>query len=204
MDLQLRDGWIEVISGSMFAGKTEELLRRIRRIEFAKKKVVVFKPEIDNRYSNDEIVSHNKSHVKSINIKSSDEVFRLLTKPYPYAVAFDEIQFLDEGIIEVCEKLADAGVRVICAGLDTDFRGEPFGVMPSLLARAEYVTKLNAICQVCGGLATRTQRLINGKPADYDDPIILVGAKEQYEARCRHCHQVTHKNIKNVDINNKD
>ena len=99
---------------------------------------------------------------------------------------------MDEGIIDICEKLADKGVRVICAGLDTDFRGEPFGVMPSLLARAEFVTKLNAICQVCGGVATRTQRLINGKPADYDDPIILVGAKEQYEARCRHCHQVTH------------
>ena len=174
MDLQLREGWIEVIAGSMYAGKTEELLRRIRRIEYAKKKVIVFKPEIDNRYSNNEVVLN---YVK---------------EPYPYAVAFDEIQFMDEGIIDICEKLADKGVRVICAGLDTDFRGEPFGVMPSLLARAEFVTKLNAICQVCGGVATRTQRLINGKPADYDDPIILVGAKEQYEARCRHCHQVTH------------
>lgn len=192
MDLQLREGWIEVIAGSMYAGKTEELLRRIRRIEYAKKKVIVFKPEIDNRYSNNEVVSHNKTHMKSINVKSSSDVLNYVKEPYPYAVAFDEIQFMDEGIIDICEKLADKGVRVICAGLDTDFRGEPFGVMPSLLARAEFVTKLNAICQVCGGVATRTQRLINGKPADYDDPIILVGAKEQYEARCRHCHQVTH------------
>lgn len=192
MDLQLREGYIEVIAGSMFAGKTEELLRRIRRIEYAKKSIVVFKPEIDNRYSNDEIVSHNKSHIKSINIKSSSDVMKYLTKPYPYAVAFDEVQFLDEGIVKVCENLADEGVRVICAGLDTDFRGEPFGVMPILLSIAECVTKLNAICQVCGGLATRTQRLINGKPADYDDPVILVGAKEQYEARCRHCHIVPH------------
>lgn len=194
MDLQLREGWIEVIAGSMFAGKTEELLRRIRRIEYAKRKVIVFKPLIDNRYSKSEVVSHNNSRSKSINISSSTEVWDHVKAPYPYAVAFDEIQFMDEGIIDVCEKLANAGVRVICAGLDTDFRGEPFGVIPDLLSRAEYVTKLNAICQVCGGLATRTQRLINGKPADYDDPIILVGAKESYEARCRHCHQVTHKN----------
>lgn len=197
MDLQLREGWLEVIAGSMYAGKTEELLRRVRRIEFAKKNVIVFKPLIDDRYSNNEVVSHNKTKVKSINIKNSGEVFEHIKKPYPYAVAFDEIQFMDEGIIRVCEKLANEGVRVICAGLDTDFRGEPFGVMPQLLARADCVTKLNAICQVCGGLATRTQRLIDGKPADYDDPIILVGAEEHYEARCRHCHQVSHRKKEN-------
>jgi thymidine kinase len=189
MDLQFKDGWIEVIAGSMYAGKTEELLRRIRRIEFAKKTCLVFKPRIDNRYSEDDVVSHNHSHTKSISINNSQEIYKYLDK-LPYAVAIDEVQFFDEGIINVCEDLANRGVRVIVAGLDRDFRGEPFGVMPNLLARAEYVTKLNAICQVCGAPASRTQRIINGKPAHYDDPIILVGAKEQYEARCRHCHVV--------------
>lgn len=189
MDLQLKDGWIEVISGSMYAGKTEELLRRIKRIEYAKKNIVVFKPKIDDRYSQTEIVSHNNGRTKSLIVSKSNEIYDYL-KVLPYAVAIDEVQFFDSGIVEVCEYLADHGVRVIVAGLDRDFRGEPFGVMPMLLARSEYVTKLNAICQVCGAPATRTQRLINGKPAHYDDPIILVGAKEQYEARCRHCHVV--------------
>ena len=189
MDLQLKEGWIEVITGSMYAGKTEELLRRIKRIEFAKKTIIVFKPQIDNRYSNDEVVSHNNGHTKSINVNNSQEIYQYIKK-LPYAVAIDEVQFFDEGIVDVCEHLADSGVRVIVAGLDRNFRGEPFGVMPNLLSRAEYVTKLNAICQVCGAPATRTQRLINGRPAHYDDPIILVGAKEQYEARCRHCHVV--------------
>ena len=190
MELVLKDGWIEVIAGSMYAGKTEELLRRIRRIEYAKKDVVVFKPCIDNRYSNDEVVSHNNSRVKSINISSASEIYKHLEKELPYAIAIDEVQFLDKEVVNVCEHFANLGVRVIAAGLDKDFRGEPFGVMPELLARAEYVTKLDAICQVCGAPATRTQRLINGVPARYDDPIILVGAKEQYEARCRHCHVV--------------
>jgi len=190
MELVLKDGWIEVIAGSMYAGKTEELLRRIRRIEYAKKDVIVFKPCIDNRYSNDEVVSHNNSRVKSINISSASEIYKHLEKELPYAIAIDEVQFLDKEVVNVCEHFANLGVRVIVAGLDKDFRGEPFGVMPELLARAEYVTKLDAICQVCGAPATRTQRLINGVPARYDDPIILVGAKEQYEARCRHCHVV--------------
>ena len=190
MELVLKDGWIEVIAGSMYAGKTEELLRRIRRIEYAKKDVIVFKPCIDNRYSNDEVVSHNNSRVKSINISSASEIYKHLEKELPYAIAIDEVQFLDKEVVNVCEHFANLGVRVIAAGLDKDFRGEPFGVMPELLARAEYVTKLDAICQVCGAPATRTQRLINGVPARYDDPIILVGAKEQYEARCRHCHVV--------------
>lgn len=189
MDLQLKDGWIEVISGSMYAGKTEELIRRIKRIEYAKKDVIVFKPKIDNRYSENEVVSHNNGRTKSIIISESKDIYNYL-HTLPYAVAIDEVQFFDKGILEVCEYLADKGVRVIVAGLDRDFRGEPFGVMPDLLARAEYVTKLNAICQVCGAPATRTQRIIDGKPAKYDDPIILVGAKEQYEARCRHCHVV--------------
>lgn len=190
MDLLVKDGWIEVIAGSMYAGKTEELLRRIRRIEYAKKDIIVFKPCIDNRYSNDEVVSHNNSRVRSVNISNSSEVYEHLKEKLPYAIAIDEVQFLDKGIVEVCEHFANLGVRVIVAGLDKDFRGEPFGVMPELLARAEFVTKLDAICQVCGAPATRTQRLINGVPAHYDDPIIMVGAKEQYEARCRHCHVV--------------
>ena len=190
MELLVKEGWIEVIAGSMYAGKTEELLRRIRRIEYAKKDVVVFKPCIDNRYSNDEVVSHNNSRVKSVNISEASEIYNHLEGELPFAIAIDEVQFLDKEVINVCEHFANKGVRVIAAGLDKDFRGEPFGVMPELLARAEYVTKLSAICQVCGAPATRTQRLINGVPARYDDPIILVGAKEQYEARCRHCHVV--------------
>lgn len=187
---QVKDGWIEVIAGSMFAGKTEELLRRVKRMEYAKKDVIVFKPKIDDRYSKDEVVSHNNRRIKSINISKASDIYQYLSDPLPYAIAIDEVQFLDEEVINVCEKYADKGVRVIVAGLDKDFRGEPFGVMPLLLARAEYVTKLEAICQVCGAPATRTQRLINGRPASIDDPIILVGAKEQYEARCRHCHVV--------------
>ncbi|HRT68613.1 MAG TPA: thymidine kinase [Bacilli bacterium] len=190
MDLQLKDGWIEVITGSMYAGKTEELLRRIKRIEYAKKRVIVFKPKIDDRYSSCEVVSHNNGRTKSVNVTKSSDILDYLVEPYPYAIAIDEVQFLDEKIIGVCEKFANKGVRVIVAGLDRNFRGEPFGVMPELLARAEYVTKLVAICSVCGAPATRTQRLINGQPANYNDPIILVGAKEQYEARCRHCHKV--------------
>lgn len=190
MDIPLREGWIEVISGSMYAGKTEELLRRLRRLDYAKKAYLVFKPQIDNRYSEDEVVSHDHTKIKSICISKASEIRDYVGGKNLYAVAIDEVQFFDEEVISICEQLADKGIRVIVAGLDRDFRGEPFGVMPSLLARAEYVTKLNAICQVCGAPATRTQRLINGKPAHFNDPIILVGAKEQYEARCRHCHQV--------------
>lgn len=194
MDVRKKnDGWIEVICGSMFAGKTEELIRRVRRINYAKKSVVVFKPAIDNRYDDIQVVSHNQEKIDAIPIESSKEVLKHL-EVLPYAVAFDEVQFFDDGIVEVCEHLANSGVRVICAGLDQDFRGEPFGPMGALLARAEYVTKLTAICAVCGAPATRTQRLINGVPAYYDDPIILVSGTESYEARCRFCHQVLRKN----------
>lgn len=189
MDLKVRDGWIEVICGSMFAGKTEELIRRVTRIQLAKKEVIVFKPEIDDRYDKTMVVSHSARKIKSIAISSSKAIFPMLNH-MPYAVAIDEAQFFDSGIIEVAEKLADYGVRVIVAGLDLDFRGEPFGIMPDFLARAEYITKLQAICQVCGDPATRTQRIIDGKPANYNDQIVLVSAKEKYEARCRHCHQV--------------
>jgi thymidine kinase len=194
MDVRFKDGWIEVICGSMFAGKTEELIRRIKRIEYAKKDVIVFKPEIDNRYSNEEVVSHSNLRTKSIPVKQASDIIKNLNmKKLPYAVAIDEVQFFDDKVIDVCEYLADRGVRVIAAGLDMNFRGEPFGPMPFVISRAEYVTKLQAICQVCGDPATRTQRIINGKPANYDDPIILVSAQESYEARCRHCHKIPNK-----------
>ena len=184
-----KDGWIEVICGCMFAGKTEELIRRINRIKYARKEVIVFKPKIDNRYSKEEVVSHKNTRTNAIVVENSEEVKKYLDK-YPYAVAFDEVQFFDKGLIDLVELLANNGVRVICAGLDMDFRGEPFGIMPELLARAEFVTKLNAICVKCGAPATRTQRLINGKAARYNDPTILVGASENYEARCRFCHEI--------------
>ena len=180
---------IEVICGPMFAGKSEELIRRIKRIEYAKKKVIVFKPLIDNRYSENEVVSHNKRKTKCYNLSTSSDAYKYISED-TYAVAFDEVQFMDEGILDVCQKLADKGIRVICAGLDNDFRGEPFSIMPQLLCMAEYVTKLTAICNVCGSNATRTQRIVNGIPASYDDPIIIVGASESYEPRCRHCHEV--------------
>ena len=190
MNLRCRDGWIEVICGCMFAGKTEELIRRINRITYAKKNILVFKPKIDNRYDEGSVVSHSQKKIKSIVISEAKEILNHLKDNMPYAIAVDEVQFFGEDLIPVIDALANSGVRVIVAGLDQDFRGEPFGIMPLLLARAEYVTKLNAICQVCGQPATRTQRIIDGRPADYDDPIILVSAAEKYEARCRHCHVV--------------
>lgn len=190
MDIQLKEGWIEVICGCMFAGKTEELIRRLKRLEYAKKSYLLFKPKIDNRYSEKEVVSHNLNKKNSIIIENAADLIKNLPSNLPYAIAIDEVQFFGEDMIPVIQDLANRGVRVIVAGLDTDFRAEPFGIMPSLLALAEDVTKLHAICQCCGNLASRTQRLINGSPARYSDPIILVGAKEQYEARCRHCHVV--------------
>ena len=192
MEYRKKMGWIEVITGCMFAGKTEELIRRINRIKYAKKDVLVFKPNIDNRYSEKEVVSHNLKKVDSIPVIDSKEIKEYISKlnNLPYAICIDEAQFFDKGLIDLIEDLADKGVRVIVAGLDLDFRGEPFGIMPDILARAEEITKLHAICQVCGDIASRTQRIINGKPAKYDDPIILVSAKEKYEARCRSCHEV--------------
>lgn len=192
MDVRSSDGWIEVICGSMFAGKTEELIRRITRIKLAKRDVLVFKPIIDDRYSVSEVVSHSQRKVKSIAVNDSSEIMAHIEK-LPYAVAIDEAQFFDKNIINVAENLANLGVRVIVAGLDLDFRGEPFGVMPEFLARAEYITKLQAICQICGEPATRTQRIIDGQPAFYDEEIVLVSAQEKYEARCRKCHQVPHR-----------
>ncbi len=189
MYLTQKDGWIEVITGPMFAGKTEELIRRIRRLQYAKQNILVFKPAMDTRYADNEVVSHNDSRTQSINISKASEIMKYVTQE-TNVVAIDEIQFLDKDALEICEYLADHGVRVIVSGLDRDFRGEPFSFMPKLLSMAEYVTKLTAICVKCFTPATRTQRIINGKPANYHDPIILVGAKDTYEARCRDCHEV--------------
>ena len=182
-------GSIEVICGPMFAGKSEELLRRINRLIYAKKNFVVFKPNLDNRYSETEVVSHNKKSHKAISISNSSELAKYINDKTE-AVCIDEVQFFDEGIIDVIEELANKGLRVIVAGLDMDFKGDPFSVVASLLARAEEVTKLTAICVCCGKEATRTQRLINGVPASRKDPVVLVGASDSYEARCRHCHVV--------------
>lgn len=186
---QYREGWIEVIAGCMFAGKTEELIRRIKVLEYAKKKIAVFKPAIDNRYSDDKVVSHAGSSVHSFSIKTAHEIYDHLTDDME-VIAIDEVQFFDEEVTTICNDLANRGLRVMVAGLDMDFRGEPFGIIPKLITIAEFVTKLTAVCTECGAPATRTQRLVNGEPAKYDDPIILVGASEAYEARCRHCHDV--------------
>lgn len=186
---QYKDGWLEVISGCMFAGKTEELIRRIHVLSFAKKEIMVFKPSVDTRYSSSDVVTHNGTSVACISVKSAKEILKHVTSKTD-VVAIDEVQFFDEDIIDVCEYFADQGKRVIVAGLDQDFRGEPFGVIPQLLTRAEFVTKLTAVCAKCGAPATRTQRIVNNKPASYDDPVVLVGASEHYEPRCRHCHEI--------------
>jgi thymidine kinase len=182
-------GWIEVICGSMFSGKTEELIRRVRRAVIARQKVQVFKPALDDRYVVERVASHNGLHWEAITVESTGEIVEHID-PDTTVVAIDEAQFFDWTVADICSRLADRWIRVIVAGLDMDFRGEPFGPMPLLLAQAERVDKLRAICVVCGDPASRTQRLINGQPAWYDDPIIMVGASEVYEARCRHCHQV--------------
>lgn len=184
-----RDGWLETISGCMFAGKTEELIRRIKVLEFAKKEIVVIKPSIDNRYSDTKVVSHAGSSIESHVVKNAKEILQYI-KDTTQVVAIDEVQFFEDDICDVCDYLANRGIRVIAAGLDTNFRGEPFGPMPKLMTEAEFVTKLAAVCNKCGAPATRTQRIINGEPANYNDPTILVAAAESYEARCRHCHEV--------------
>jgi len=173
----------------MFSGKTEELIRRLRRAVIAKQQVEVFKPRVDDRYHGTRVTSHNGLDFEAHAVDNAAQIATLLS-PETTVVAIDEVQFFDDGIVELCEMLADSGRRVICAGLDTDFRGVPFGPMPILLARAEHVDKLHAICVCCGEEASRTQRLIDGVPAAYDDPVVLVGADEVYEARCRQCHEV--------------
>ncbi|MCA9972363.1 MAG: thymidine kinase [Anaerolineales bacterium] len=182
-------GRIELICGSMFSGKTEELIRRLRRAVIARQQVQVFKPALDTRYHEERVTSHNGLNFEARPVEAARAILDAI-EPDTTVVAIDEVQFFDPEIVAVCEMLAEQEKRVICAGLDMDFRGEPFGALPALLARAEMIDKLHAICVVCGEEASRTQRLINGEPAAYDDPVVLVGAAEVYEARCRQCHAV--------------
>jgi thymidine kinase len=182
-------GWIELVCGSMFSGKTEELIRRLVRADIAKQKIQVFKPSLDNRYHAGKVSSHRGSFYEATVVQKAVEIMALVEED-TNLVGIDEVQFFDWEIADVCDKLANRGLRVILAGLDLDFRGEPFGPMPLLMAQAEVVEKFQAICMVCGAPATRTQRLIDGRPAHYDDPIIMVGANEVYEARCRQHHEV--------------
>lgn len=187
---QIQDGgWIEVVCGSMFSGKTEELIRRVKRAQIAKQRVQVFKHALDDRFAAEKVTSHSGANFDAQPVTSSREVLEHL-KPQTTVVAIDEANFFDEGLPEVCRQLAESGRRVIVAGLDLDFRGEPFGPLPRIMAQAEIVDKLQAICVVCGAPASRSQRLINGAPASYSDPVILVGAQEAYEARCRQHHLV--------------
>jgi len=182
-------GSIEVITGSMFCGKTEELIRRLRRASIARQKVQVFKPIIDNRYAEEKVTSHAGHNFAAFPIQRAAEILKRLDGDTT-VVAIDETQFFDDEIISITQNMAGRGMRVIVAGLDMDFRGEPFGPMPDLMSQAERVDKLHAICMVCGELASRTQRLVNGHPARYDDPVVIVGASELYEARCRKHHEV--------------
>lgn len=175
-----QNGWIEVICGSMFSGKTEELIRRLKRVEFAQQKLLLFKPAIDNRYHEEQVVSHKGSSLEAIPVKNSDEIWKHWKKER--IVAIDEAQFFDEGLVDVCTDLARHGVRVIIAGLDMDYLGKPFGPMPSLLCMAEYVTKVHAICVSCGNLAQYSHR------TSKDEGQVLVGAVETYEPLCRSCY----------------
>jgi len=182
-------GSIEVVCGSMFSGKTDELIRRLVRATIAKQKVQVFKPAIDIRYAVEKVASHTGSTFDAIPVETSAEIRNRLDGDTT-VVGIDEAQFFDGEVVSIARELASHGVRVIVAGLDTDFRGEPFGPMPVLMSEAEDVSKLHAICMVCGENASRTQRLVNGSPARYDDPVVIVGASEMYEARCRLHHEV--------------
>ena len=181
-------GWLEIIAGPMFSGKSEELIRRVTRALIAKQRVQVFKPSIDDRYDAVKVASHAGRTLAAQAVADVAELREQL-RPGTWVVAVDEGQFFDGALVEFALEMADEGKRVIVAGLDLDFRGEPFGPLPRLLAHAEMVDKFTAICS-CGRAATRTQRLIQGRPAHYDDPVILVGASESYEPRCREHHVV--------------
>lgn len=182
-----RGGWLEVICGPMFSGKSEEMIRRLRRAEIAGQRVVIFKPRIDDRYDATDVVSHAGARMRAVAVESVPE---LTARAAAYdVVGIDEVQFFDESIVAAALDLADRGLRVIVSGLDQDFRRLPFGVMPELLAHAEFVDKLQAVCHRCGGTATTTQRLVDGRPAPYSGDTVVVGAAEQYEARCRDCHE---------------
>ncbi|MGL4403103.1 MAG: thymidine kinase [Fusobacteriaceae bacterium] len=185
-------GWIEVVTGSMFSGKSEELIKRLRRVRYGKQSLVVFKHSSDKRYDEVKLASHSQNFIEAIPADSVEEMYRIVKEEYPdvEVIGVDEVQFFGHEVVEFCEAMANEGKRVIVAGLDQDFRGEPFKPMDELLAKAEFVDKFNAICMVCGSPASKTQRLVNGEPAFYDDPIIMVGASESYEARCRKHHVV--------------
>jgi len=178
-NLMEKRGWIEVITGSMFSGKTEELIRRLKRAKYANLKVQIFKPAIDVRYDEQEVVSHDANKILSTPVSSSQNI--LLMVDESQVIAIDEAQFFDDGLPEVCRKLAIKGIRVIVAGLDMDYKGIPFGPMPAIMADAEYITKLHAICVVCGNLAAYSFRKTN------DEKTILLGETESYEPRCRYC-----------------
>lgn len=188
-------GTIDVICGPMFAGKTEELLRRVRRLEYAHKNVVLFKPQIDDRYEKSYVVSHNQNKALCVAIKEANEMFKYV-KDDTDAVVIDEFQFLGDEAVDIALAFSRRGIRVILSGLDRDFRNEPFGNMPKIMSYADTVLKLTAICVKCGEPATCTQRIIDGHPAAYNEPQILVGAKESYEARCATCHEVPGKKYK--------
>jgi len=181
-----RTGWVEIITGSMFSGKTEELIRRLKRAQIAKQKVTIFKPRIDNRYDETKIVSHSQSEIQSIVIDRPEEILEHAI--FAQVIGIDEAQFFSEEIIEIVDKLADSGKRVVIAGLDKDYRGIPFGPMPVLLAKAEYVSKMLAICVRCGAPANYTQRLVASRDQ------VVIGAMDSYEARCRHCFELNEEN----------
>ena len=185
----INHGYIEVVIGPMYSGKSEELIRRLKRAKIAKQNVIVFKPGIDDRYSKDDVVSHSGYAINAVAIQKSSQIYDYIQND-TQVVGIDEVQFFDDEVVDIAIDLADKGIRVIAAGLDMDFKGEPFGPTPRLLAVSEFVDKIQAVCSVCGQPATRSQRLINGEPARYNDPIIQVGAVESYEARCRKCHVV--------------
>lgn len=182
-------GRLEIICGPMFSGKSEELIRRLKRTILAKKNTVIFTPQIDNRYLKDHICSHDGKHLEAIPITSIEEVLNHIDDT-TQVIGIDEVQFLQGETVKVIMELVSKGKRVICAGLDKDFKAESFGCMPELLALADEVTKLTAICMCCGRPANFTQRLIEGNPASYNDPLILIGASESYEARCRLCYAI--------------
>ncbi|AHB36806.1 thymidine kinase [Spiroplasma apis] len=192
INLKSKRGWIELITGCMFAGKTEEFIRRLRRYQYAQQNVLVFKPDIDNRYSKEDVFSHSGLSIESIKVTNSEELEKIFleesAKKNVDIVGVDEIQFLDTNIVEVLSRLADKGIIVIANGLDKDFKNNPFQNVDRLLVQAEYVDKLTSICHSCGGNANRTQRIINGEPAKANEPIVLISAQEKYEARCRHCY----------------
>ncbi|TML70100.1 MAG: thymidine kinase [Actinobacteria bacterium] len=182
-----RGGWLEVICGPMFSGKSEEMIRRLRRAEIAGQRVVIFKPRIDDRYDADDVVSHAGVRMRGVPVGS---VAELVARAAGHdVVGIDEVQFFETSVVGAALALADGGTRVVAAGLDQDFRRLPFGPMPELLTHAEFVDKLQAVCHRCGGPATTTQRLVGGVPALYSGDTIVVGAAEQYEARCRDCHE---------------